>query len=128
MPLLGLRNDNKVPQVGLGLGLGSTLCYLYDCHLCGARVDSWGAHGLHCQKSLAGNDIKWSKPLAKVSAHLKPAGYINQFRRDQVDKPYGQGADKCYSSLKALRTASKIPKVLARQILTDPQSLEALQS
>ena len=91
-------------------------------------IDSWGAHGLHCQKSLAGNDIKWSKPLAKVSAHLKPAGYINQFRRDQVDKPYGQGADKCYSSLKALRTASKIPKVLARQILTDPQSLEALQS
>ena len=87
MAIVASVYDNKFTQVGLGLGLALTLHYLYDCHLCGARADSWGAHGLHCQKRLAGHDIKWSKPSTKVSAHLKQAGYIDQLGKDQVDKP-----------------------------------------
>ena len=74
--------DDEVVQVAMGLRLGATICYPHECHLCGARVDSRGTHGLHCQKSLrrhprhmAINDIiKRSLASAKVSAHLEPAG------------------------------------------------------
>ena len=79
---LGLCMDDKVVWVAMGLRLGATLCYSHECHLCGARVDSRGTHGLHCRKSLGRhprhmtiNDIiKRSLASGKVSAHLEPAG------------------------------------------------------
>ena len=79
---LGLRMDDKVVRVAMSLCLGATICYPHECHLCGARVDSQGTHGLHCRKSsgrhprhMAINDIiKRSLASAKVSAHLEPAG------------------------------------------------------
>ena len=79
---LGLRMDDEVVRVAMGLRLGATICYPHECHLCGTRVDSRGTHGLHCRKSLgrhprhmAINDIiKRSLASAKVSAHLEPAG------------------------------------------------------
>ena len=74
--------DDEVVRVAMGLRLGATICYPHECHLCGARVDSRGTHGLHCRKSLGRhprhmviNDIiKRSLTSAKVSAHLEPAG------------------------------------------------------
>ena len=79
---LGLRMDDEVVRVAMGLRLGATLCHPHECHLCGARVDCQGTHGLHCRKSLgrhprhmAINDIiRRSLASAKVSAHLEPAG------------------------------------------------------
>ena len=79
---LGLRMDDEVMRVAMGLRLGVPLCHPHECHLCGAGVDHQGTYGLHCQRTLgrhprhmAINDlIKRSLATAKIAAHLEPAG------------------------------------------------------
>ena len=79
---LGLRMDDEVMRVAMGLRLGVPLCHPHECHLCGAGVDHQGTHGLHCQRSLGRNPrhmaindlIKRSLATAKIAAHLEPAG------------------------------------------------------
>ena len=80
--VLGLRMDDEVMCVAMGLCLGAPLCHPHECHLCGAGVDHQRTHNLHCQRSLgrhpchmAINDlIKRSLATAKIAAHLEPVG------------------------------------------------------
>ena len=45
--LLGLRMDNEVVRVAMGLRLGVTLCHPHVCQHCHNQVDHQGLHGLH---------------------------------------------------------------------------------
>ena len=82
MSALGLRMDDEVIQVAMGLRLGATLCQPHKCHHCGAHVDHLATHGLSCRKSqghhsrhAAINDlIKRSLAAVKIPAHLEPTG------------------------------------------------------
>ena len=47
----GMRMDNNIIQIAVGLRLGSALCLPHDCAQCGARVDKTGIHALSCQGS-----------------------------------------------------------------------------
>ena len=79
---LGLRMDNDVIRIAMGLRLGVTLCHPHFCRLCGAKVDHLGTHGLSCRKSqgrhprhAAINDLlKRSLASAKIPSHLEPTG------------------------------------------------------
>ena len=51
MSSLGLRMDNNVIQVAVGLRLGLSLCEPHHCRHCGSEVDSLGTHGLSCRYS-----------------------------------------------------------------------------
>ena len=51
MSAQGLRMDDEVIQVAMGLRLGATLCQLHKYHQCGAHVDHLATHGLSCRKS-----------------------------------------------------------------------------
>ena len=48
---LGLRMDNDMIRVAIGLRLGSSLCRPHVCAHCGAEVDSLATHGLSCRWS-----------------------------------------------------------------------------
>ena len=48
---IGLRMDDEVLQVAVGLRLGVALCRPHKCHQCGAEVDHLGLHGLSCRRS-----------------------------------------------------------------------------
>ena len=48
---LGLRMDNKVIRVAMGLCLGLTLCQPHKCQHCHTLVSHQGLHGLSCRKS-----------------------------------------------------------------------------
>ena len=84
---------DEVMHVAMGLRLGASLCHPHECHLCGARVDYRGSHGLLYQRSLgrhphhmAINDlIKGSLATAKIAAHLEAAGIC----RADVKRPDG---------------------------------------
>jgi len=87
---LGLRMDNDVISVAVGLRLGVPLCEPHICQHCGAEVDSSGLHGLSCLYSkgrhprhAAINDIvRRSLASAKVPSHLEPSGlYRSDGRR-----------------------------------------------
>ena len=79
---LGLRMENDVIRVVIGLRLGATLCEPHHCLHCHADVDSTGSHGLSCHYSkerhprhAALNDlIKRALDTAKIPCHLEPTG------------------------------------------------------
>lgn len=48
---LGLRMDDKIIRIAVGLRLGAPLCHPHRCCLCGTFVDSSGTHGLSSMKS-----------------------------------------------------------------------------
>ena len=48
---LGLRMNNEMIRVAVGLRLGVPLCSPHLCQHCGAAVDHFGLHGLSCQFS-----------------------------------------------------------------------------
>ena len=48
---LGLRMDNDVVRIAVGLHLGAPLSELHSCKLCGADVNSTAVHGLSCKYS-----------------------------------------------------------------------------
>ena len=51
MSAIGLRMDDEVLRVAVGLRLGVALCRPHKCHQCGAEVDHLGLHGLNCRRS-----------------------------------------------------------------------------
>ena len=79
---IGLRMDDDVNRIAVGLRLGLALCHLHSCSDCGAEVNEAGIHGLNCRYSRgchsrhsALNDIvKRSLEAAKIPCHLEPSG------------------------------------------------------
>ena len=79
---LGLRMDDNVVRVAVGLCLGVTLCQPHQCHQCGTEVDQLGLHGFSCRMSqgrhsrhAAVNElIRRALASAKVPPHLEPSG------------------------------------------------------
>ena len=51
MSAIGLRMDDEVLRVAVGLRLGVALCRPHKCRHCGAEVDHLGLHGLSCRRS-----------------------------------------------------------------------------
>ena len=82
MSAIGLRMDDEVLRVAVGLRLGVTLCRPHKCHQCGAEVNHLGLHGLSCRRSqgrhprhAAVNDLlKRSLASAKIPSLLEPTG------------------------------------------------------
>ena len=48
---LGLRMDNAIMRISMGLRLGLPLCQSHNCQHCGAEVSQFATHGLSCRKS-----------------------------------------------------------------------------
>ena len=77
---LGLRMDDEVVRIAVGLCLGVALCVAHCCQHCGSDVDEMGTHGLSCRFSsgrfsrhAAINDtIKRSLNAAKIPCQLEP--------------------------------------------------------
>ena len=82
MSAIGLRMDDEVLRVAVGLRLGVALCRPHKCHQCGTEVDHLGLHGLSCRKSqdrhsrhAAVNDLlKRSLASSKIPSLLEPTG------------------------------------------------------
>ena len=82
MSALGLRMDDNMVRVAVGLHLGVSLCQPHQCHQCGTEVDHLGLHGLSCRMSqgrhsrhAAVNElIRRALASAKVPSHLEPSG------------------------------------------------------
>ena len=82
MSALGLRMDDNVVRVAVGLRLGVSLCQPHQCHQCGMEVDHLGLDGLSCRMSqgrhsrhAAVNElIRRALASAKVPSHLEPLG------------------------------------------------------
>ena len=53
MSSLGLRMDDEPVRIAVGLQLGTHLCTLHQCVLCGDHVESSSTHGLHCRRSVS---------------------------------------------------------------------------
>ena len=79
---VGLRMDDDVIRVAVGLRLGVALCEPHQCRHCQADVDCRSTHGLSCRFSMrrfarhaAINDIiKRSLDAVKIPNHLEPTG------------------------------------------------------
>ena len=79
---LGLRLDDTVIRIAVGLRLGAPLCRPHNCEQCGTTVDEPATHGLHCKKSQgrhsrhsAVNDIIHRALLsAGIPSRLEPKG------------------------------------------------------
>ena len=76
---IGLRMDDDVICIAVGLRLGLTRCHPHACSDCGAEVNVDGIHGLCCRYSRgrhsALNDIvKRSLESAKIPCHLELSG------------------------------------------------------
>ena len=79
---LGLRMDNEVIRIALGLRLGLPLCDPHLCTQCNQEVGRLGTHGLSCcfskgrhSRHAAVNDIiKRSLASLKIPSHLEPSG------------------------------------------------------
>ena len=79
---LGLRMDDEVVRIAIGLRLGVALCVPHCCQHCGSDVDEMGTHGLSCRLSkgrhsrhAAINDtINRSLNAAKIPCLLEPNG------------------------------------------------------
>ena len=77
---VGLRMDDEVVRVAVGLRLGAALCQPHTCQKYGAQVDSTGTHGLSCSRSegrhprhAALNDvIRRSLAAAHIPSTLEP--------------------------------------------------------
>ena len=84
---VGLRLDDEVVRVAVGLRLGSPLCIEHHCLHCGQLVDTSGTHGLSCRRSKgriprhsALNElVKRSLTSIRVPSMLEPMGL---FRSD----------------------------------------------
>ena len=80
---LGLRMDDDVIRIAVGLHLGAPLYERHRCQHCGDEVDHTGTHGLRCRYSkghhlhhAAINDvIKRSLNAANIPCHLEPTGF-----------------------------------------------------
>ena len=48
---VGLRMDNDVVRIAVGLRLGLPLCHPHACSDCGAQINEFGSHGLSCRFS-----------------------------------------------------------------------------
>ena len=79
---VGLRMDDDVVRIAVGLRLGASLCLPHPCHLCGASVNKLAIHGLSCRKSQGRHPrhtsinelIQRSLTTAGVPSHLEPSG------------------------------------------------------
>ena len=79
---IGLRMDDDVIRIAVGLCLVLVLCHPHACSDCGAEVNVDGIHGLSCRYSRgrlprhsALNDtVKRSLESAKIPCHLEPSG------------------------------------------------------
>ena len=79
---LGLRMDDEVVRIAVGLRLGVPLCHPHSCCHCGAAVDKRATHGLSCYKSegrhsrhaAINNIIKRSLAAAQIPSLLEPSG------------------------------------------------------
>ena len=79
---VGLRMEDEVVRIAVGLRRGLPLCHPHLCSGCGAEVGEDGIHGLSCHYSkgrhsrhAALNDIvKRSLDAAKIPSHLEPLG------------------------------------------------------
>ena len=79
---LGLRMDDEVVCIAVGLRLGDPLCHPHSCCHCGAAVDKRATHGLSCYKSegrhsrhaAINNIIKRSLAAAQIPSMLEPSG------------------------------------------------------
>ena len=87
---MGLRMDDDVIRIAVGLRLGLPLCRPHECSNCGAQIEEFGTHGLSCRFSRGRhsrhaslNDIiKRSLDTAKIPSHLEPSGlYISDGKR-----------------------------------------------
>ena len=84
MSSIGLRMEDDVIRVSVGIRLGVPLCEPHDCSSCGGHVDRLGIHGLKCRFSkgrhsrhaVINDIIKRSLDSIKVPSHLQPAGMI----------------------------------------------------
>jgi hypothetical protein len=80
---VGLRLDNEVVRMAVGLRLGLTLCEPHTCQ-CGADVDARGTHGLACRRSAGRhprhgllNDVVWrAMQRAQIPSCKEPTGLI----------------------------------------------------
>ena len=79
---LGLRMDDEVVRLAVGLRLGIPLCHPHTCCHCGTLVDKQATHGLSCYKSEGGHSrhaafsdiIKHSLAAAHIPSMLEPTG------------------------------------------------------
>ena len=82
MSALGLRMDDDVVRVAVGLHLGVSFCQPHHCHQCGMEVDHLGLHGLSCRKSQGHHSrhaainelIRRALASARAPSHLEPWG------------------------------------------------------
>ena len=87
IPSLGLRLDDNILRVAVGLRLGSPLCRPHTCHHCGAEVDCLAIQGLSCRWSqgrhhrhAAINDIiHLALSSAKIPSRLEPSGLYRSY-------------------------------------------------
>ena len=79
---VGLRMDDDVIRIAVGLRLGLPLCRPHECSNCGAQIEEFGTHGMSCHFSRGRhsrhaslNDIiKRCLDTAKIPSHLEPSG------------------------------------------------------
>ena len=82
IPSLGLRMEDGVIRIAVGLRLSLHLCQPHECTLCGVAVDELGTHGLSCRfskgrharHSAVNYIIKRAMDSAKIPSHLEPVG------------------------------------------------------
>jgi hypothetical protein len=78
---IGLRMDDEVVRVAVGLRLGLNLCEPHTCQ-CGSQVDAQGTHGLACKRSAGRhprhgllNDTVWrAMQRAQIPSTKEPVG------------------------------------------------------
>ena len=79
---LGLRMDDDIVRIAVGLRLGVPLCRPHRCHLCGSEVDELATHGLSCKRSQGRHSrhaaintiLQRSLASAQIPSTLEPAG------------------------------------------------------
>ena len=95
---MGLRLDNEVVRIAVGLRLSLPLCRPHRCIHCGAEVDDRGTHGLSCRFSKghhprhgAVNDVvKRSLEAAKIGGELDkshPRTFTGQMANARMGHP-----------------------------------------
>ena len=102
---VGLRMDDEVVRIAVGLRLGLPLCHPHLCSGCGAEVGDDGIHGLSCRYSkgrhsrhAALNDIvKRSLDAAKIPSHLEPLGlYTGPMESALMERQWCPGREGRY--------------------------------
>ena len=80
---IGLKMDDDVIRIVVGLRLGLALCHLHSCSDCSAEVNEDGIHGkfelsllqrLPFSSSALNNIVKRSLEATKIPYHLEPSG------------------------------------------------------